>query len=291
MVENSVAGAPGGEHNATMKIGVILGNGHTPHPGELGRAVEERGFESLFYPEHTHIPVRSKRADGTPTLSYARTHDPFVALAAAAAVTSRIMLGTGVCLVPQRDPFTTAKAVATLDDLSGGRVLFGVGAGWNREEMADHGTDPRTRMALMAERVKAMRAIWTEDEAEFHGRFVDFEPVWAWPKPAHRPHPPVLVGGNGPGSEDRVLDFGDEWMPQCGPLETVEELRDRIARLRDRAGRRVPVTLFGVPDRRDLLEQFADAGVDRCLLLIQGDDESDVHAALDERAKVLGQVY
>jgi probable F420-dependent oxidoreductase len=231
--------------------------------------------------------VRSKRADGHPTLGYARTHDPFVALAAAAAVTSRIMLGTGVCLVPQRDPFTTAKAVATLDDLSGGRVLFGVGAGWNREEMANHGTDPRTRMALMAERVKAMRAIWTEDEAEFHGRFVDFEPVWAWPKPAQRPHPPVLVGGNGPGSEDRVLDFGDEWMPQCGPLETVEELRDRIARLRDRAGRRVPVTLFGVPDRPDLLEKFADAGVDRCLLTIQGDDEAELLAALDERAKVL----
>ena len=262
-----------------MDIGVILGNGHTPHPGELGRAVEERGFESLFYPEHTHIPVRSKRADGNPTLAYARTHDPFVALAAAAAVTERIKLGTGVCLVPQRDPFTTAKAVASLDDLSGGRVLFGVGAGWNREEMANHGTDPRTRMALMAERVKAMRAIWSQDEAEFHGTHVDFEPVWAWPKPAHPV--PVLVGGNGPGAEDRVLDFGDEWMPQCGPLATVDELRERIERLRDRAGRRVPVTLFGVPHRRDLLDQFADAGVDRCLLPIQGDHTAELMGVLD----------
>ncbi|TDQ04556.1 LLM class F420-dependent oxidoreductase [Labedaea rhizosphaerae] len=269
-----------------MKIGIILGNGHTPHPGELGRAVEQRGFESLFYPEHTHIPVRSKRADGTPTRNYARTQDPFVALAAAAAVTSHILLGTGVCLVPQRDPFTTAKAVATLDDLSGGRVLLGVGAGWNREEMADHGTDPRTRMALMAERVKAMRAIWTEDEASFHGEFVDFEPVWAWPKPA-RPVP-VLVGGNGPGTEDRVLDFGDEWMPQCGPLETVDELRDRIARLRDRAGRYVPVTLFGVPHRRDLLDQFTQAGVDRCLLPIQGPDTATIMSTLDALVPLLG---
>jgi len=269
-----------------MDIGVIMFNGYGVRPGKLGRAVEERGFESLFYPEHTHIPVRSKRADGRPTRGYAVTYDPFVALAAEAAVTEKIMLGTAVCLVPQRDPFTMAKAVASIDDLSGGRMLFGVGAGWNREEMADHGVDPRTRMARMAEVVKAMKRIWTQDEAEFHGEFVDFEPVWSWPKPV-RPLP-VLVGGNGPGTEDRVLDFGDEWLPQCGPLETVEELRDRIDRLRDRAGRRVPVTLFGVPPKQDLLDQFAGVGVDRCLLSIQGEDEAAVLATLDGLVPLLG---
>jgi probable F420-dependent oxidoreductase len=180
---------------------------------------------------------------------YADTYDPFVALAAVAAVTSTIKLGTGVCLVTQRDPITTAKQVASLDRLSDGRLLFGVGAGWNRPEMANHGTDPRTRMALLAERVRAMREIWTAEEAEHHGEFVDFDPIWSWPKPAQRPHPPVLVGGNGPGTEDRVLAFGDGWLPQCGPLASVEELGQRAASLRRRgadAGRRtMPITLFG----------------------------------------------
>lgn len=185
-------------------------------PAAAAVAVEERGFESLFYPEHTHIPVDSRRADNRPTRDYADTYDPFVALAAAAAVTTTLRLGTAVCLVAQRDPITTAKMVASLDQLSAGRFLFGVGAGWNRTEMINHGTDPRTRMSLFAERVQAMRAIWTDDEAEYHGEFVDFAPIWSWPKPVQRPHPPILVGGNGPRTEDRVLDFGDGWFPQCG---------------------------------------------------------------------------
>ncbi|KAA2261095.1 LLM class F420-dependent oxidoreductase [Solihabitans fulvus] len=268
-----------------MDLGVIMFNGYGVRPGALGRAVEERGFESLFYPEHTHIPVSSKRGDGQSAAGYARTYDPFVALAADAVATSRIMLGTAVCLVPQRDPLITAKAVASVDDLSGGRMLFGVGAGWNREEMANHGVDPRTRMALMAENVRAIRTIWTEDEAEYHGEFIDFDPIWSWPKPT-RPVP-VLVGGNGPGAEDRVLDYGDEWLPQCGPLATVDELRERIDRLRDRAGRRVPVTLFGVPNDRGLLDQFAESGVDRCLLPVRG-DESAVLSTLDDLGTLLG---
>lgn len=258
-------------------------SGRATHPNR-----EERGFESLFWAVHTHIPVRSRRSDGESTRRFAETHDPFVALSAVAAVTTRLRIGTAACLVSQRDPFTTAKAVASLDRVSGGRLEFGVGAGWNREELADHGTDPRTRMALLAERVEAMRCIWTEEEAEYHGRFVDFEPVWSWPKPLRRPHPPVLVGGNGPGTEERVLAFGDGWLPQCGPLRSVEELAGRIASLRSRAqqaGRGpVPVTVFGTPPR--LLGEFADAKVDRCLLTLGPGDEAHLLSTLDKWAEL-----
>ena len=272
-----------------MDVGIaIFAGSYGLTPPELGRAVEERSFESLFWAEHTHIPVRSRRANGESTRGYAETHDPFVALSAVAAVTGTLRIGTAVCLVTERDPIVTAKAVASLDHISGGRFLFGVGAGWNREELANHGTDPRTRMALLAERVEAMRRIWTDDEAEYHGRFVDFDPIWSWPKPLQRPHPPVLVGGNGPGTEDRVLAFGDGWLPQCGPLESVEELARRVTSLRrraERAGRGpVPVTLFGALPR--LLGEFAEAGVDRCLLTLGPADAGALLSTLDEWAEL-----
>lgn len=272
---------------APMDIGItVFAGSYALEPPALGRAVEERGFESLFFPEHTHIPVRSKRSDGRPTRIYAETYDPFVALSAVAAVTSTLNLGTGVCLVTQRDPIVTAKEVASLDRLSGGRFLFGVGAGWNRMELANHGTDPRTRMSLLADRVRAMREIWTADEAEHHGAFVDFDPIWSWPKPAQRPHPPVLVGGNGPGTEDRVLDFGDGWFPQCGLLASVDELQRRAASLRLRAaeaGREpVPITLFGAPPDTALLDAFASAGVARCLLLLPAGTEAEILERLDD---------
>jgi probable F420-dependent oxidoreductase len=272
-----------------MDVGVVLMLGSTGlTPSELGRAVEERSFDSLFCAEHTHIPVNSTRTDGRPVRPYADTFDPFVMLSAAAAVTSRIKLGTGVCLVTERDPITLAKEVASLDRLSGGRFLFGVGAGWNRAEMANHGTQPRTRMALMADRIRAMREIWTAEEAEYHGDYVDFGPLWSWPKPVQRPHPPVLVGGNGPGAEDRVLAFGDEWLPQSGPLANMAEFRRRVTALQQRAadaGRRpVPVTVFGVPPDKALLAQFAAAGADRCLLALADLDASRTLATLDEWA-------
>src|SRR5205814_9965333 len=184
---------------------------------ELARMAEDRGFESLFFPEHTHIPA-SRETDypggGELPAMYSHTHDPFVALAIAAAATERLLIGTGICLVIERDPITTAKEVASLDQLSGGRFLFGVGAGWNREEMENHGTDPGRRFGIMRERIEAMKAIWTEDEAEYHGRYVDFDPIRSWPKPAQEPHPPVLVGGAGEKVLDRVLRSGDGWLPQ-----------------------------------------------------------------------------
>jgi probable F420-dependent oxidoreductase len=265
-------------------------------PPELGRAVEERGFGSLFWTEHTHIPVHSRRSSGGSTRGYADTMDPFVALASVAAVTTTLTLGTAVCLVTQRDPIITAKEVASLDQLSGGRFEFGVGGGWNRMEMANHGTDPRTRLALLADRVLAMRAIWTEEEAEYHGKFVDFDPIWSWPKPAQKPHPPVLVGGNGPGVEDRVLAYGDGWLPQVDMMD-VDELTRRAATLRARAadaGRGpVPITLFGaIPEGGPLpepgrLDAYAEAGADRCLFTLQYQSAADALSTLDVWAKLV----
>src|SRR3954449_8235014 len=228
-------------------------------PVALGRLAEDRGFESLWVPEHTHIPVSRQTpypAGGDLPDYYWRTHDPFVALAAVAATTTRLKVGTGICLIVERDPITTAKEVASLDVISGGRFLFGIGAGWNREEMENHGTDPDRRFGLMRERVEAMKAIWTQDEAEYHGKHVDFDPIWSWPKPS--PAPPVYVGGNGPRVEDRVLRYGDGWMPN---MKDLGELRERVAALRERAGRHVPVTYYGA--QPDQLDRYADAGVDR----------------------------
>src|SRR6059058_5432502 len=220
-----------------MHIGVcIFATEYAIRIDELAREAEARNFESLWVPEHTHIPTsrRSPFAGGQQLPEqYKHTLDPFVALTAAAAATERLRIGTGICLIIQRDPITTAKEVASLDRLSGGRFLFGAGAGWNREEMADHGTDPDRRFGLMRERIEAMKAIWTEDEASYHGRYVDFDPIWSWPKPLQRPHPPVLVGGNGAKVLDRVLAFGDEWMPNR--ISDEEKFFARVAELRERA--------------------------------------------------------
>src|SRR3954470_8601644 len=203
-------------------------------PGEMARLVEEHGHNAIYFAEHTHIPASRDTpyaGGGELPRKYAHTYDLFVAMTAAAVATSGLRIGSGICLVVERDPIVTAKEVASIDHLSGGRLEFGVGAGWNREEMANHGTDPRTRMKLLAERVEAMEAIWTQDEASYHGRFVDFDRIWSWPKPAQRPHPPVLVGGGGPTVLDRVLAFGDGWFAQhrANPLERVDELRRRAA--------------------------------------------------------------
>ena len=277
-----------------MKLGVAVFGGYATSPDRLGPALEERGLESLFYAEHTHIPVASRRDDGQPTRDYAETADPFVALAMAASTTSTLRLGTAVCLVPERDPLVTAKVVASLDVFSGGRVLFGVGAGWNRPELANHGTDPRVRMAVLADRVHAMKAIWSTDETSYHGRYVDFEPLWSWPKPAQRPHPPVLVGGNGPTTEDRVLDFGDGWLPQCGPLDSVDELRQRMDALQRRAAEAgrdpIPVTVFGVPRDPGLLEEFAGIGVARCLFSLTDRQDDQPLSTLDELAGLVARV-
>ena len=259
-------------------------------PATIGRLVEERRFESLFFPEHTHIPA-SRRTPYPPggelPREYSRTYDPFVALTAAAASTEKLLIATGICLVIERDPIITAKEVASVDRLSGGRLLFGVGAGWNIEEMANHGTDPSRRFSLMRERIEAMKAIWTEDEASYHGEHVDFDSIWCWPKPISKPHPPVLVGGNGERVLDRVVAFGDEWMPNraSGLGERIEKLN----RLAEEAGRGpIPVTLSGAKPDRKLIERGEEAGVHRCTFYIAPADAGETERQLDELASKLG---
>jgi probable F420-dependent oxidoreductase len=259
-----------------MKIGAsIFATDRGVPPAELARELEARGFESLWLPEHTHIPVSRRTpypGGGDLPEFYWRALDPFVALTAAAAVTDRLLVGTGVCLVPERDPIVTAKEVATLDWVSGGRLLFGVGGGWNREEMRNHGTDPATRWDLMRERILAMKEIWTREEAEFHGRFVDFDPIWSWPKPVQRPHPPIVVGGDGATTFDRVVEYGDGWMPIIRPGGPAP-FPERIAELRRRceaAGRApVPVTAFaGGRVEAAHADELHELGVERLIVLL-----------------------
>jgi probable F420-dependent oxidoreductase len=259
---------------------------------ELARALEERGFESLLLAEHTHIPVsRQSPWPGGPELPrhYWHTLDPFVALAAAAAGTSRIRLGTGVCLVVERDPIITAKEVASLDLLSGGRVLFGVGAGWNREEMENHGTNFATRFRLLRERVLAMKEIWTSDEAQFHGDLVDFDPIWSWPKPVQRPHPPVLVGGSGERALRRVVEYGDGWMPMPGRGPIVERIPE-LQELAAAAGRPpLPVSIYGVAPEPATLEHYRDAGIARCVFAIPSVTREEALPELDRLAELVGR--
>ncbi|MFC5186228.1 LLM class F420-dependent oxidoreductase [Actinomadura harenae] len=256
-------------------------------PAALGRALEERGFGSLFLAEHTHIPVsRESPWPGGAELPrrYYRTYDPFVALSAAAAVTERLTVATGIALIVQRDPIILAKEVASLDHVSGGRAVLGVGAGWNREEMRNHGTDPRTRTRLLRERVLAVKELWTKDEAEFHGEFVDFDPVFSYPKPVQDPHPPILLGGSGPTTFDRVVEFGDGWMPIYG--RGTGDLRNQVADLRERAGRRLPVTVFDVPRKAEAVDELEAAGVDEILFNLPTGPEDETLRTLDELAKL-----
>jgi probable F420-dependent oxidoreductase len=255
-------------------------------PAELGRAAEERGFESLFFPEHTHIPVSRRTpypAGGELPQEYWRTLDPFVALTAAACATERLRVGTGICLIVERDPITTAKEIASLDLVSGGRFLFGVGAGWNLEEMENHGTDPARRFGLMRERIEAMKQIWTQEEAEYHGKQVDFDPIWAWPKPVQKPHPPILVGGHGPRVFDRVLQFGDEWLPNnIGNRELLcEQIEALRARGREEQGREIGVTLHVAPSDPHELEAYERAGVTRALYILRSQTLPEIEERLD----------
>jgi len=260
---------------------------------ELARACEDLGFESLFFPEHTHIPTsrRTPWPGGAPLpQEYSHTLDPFVACGAAAAVTSTLKVGTGICLVIQRDPITLAKEVASVDFLSGGRFLFGIGGGWNAEEMENHGTGPAVRWKILRERILAMKQIWTSDEAEYHGQFVDFDPIWSWPKPAQRPHPPVLVGGDGPRTLERVVEYGDGWMPiggRGGPglAARIQELQ-RMAKAAGRGP--IPVSIFGVPPSKEAIEAFAAVGVERMLFGLRPEPAEKAIPALKRYAEAAG---
>jgi len=258
----------------------------TIEPPEMGRMCEERGFESLFVTEHTHIPASRETpwpaGDELPR-EYWRTYDPFVALTAIAAATETLRVGTAICLVVQRDPIITAKEVASVDRLSGGRMIFGVGAGWNREEMANHGTDPDRRFGLLRERVEAMKAIWTSDEPAYHGDQVDFDELWSWPKPTQQPHPPVLIGGNGRTVYDRVVGYGDGWLPnRIGDDEKIIARVEKLQRLGTDAGRgKLPVSLQLAPRDPALLERYEQAGVERAIYMLPAAGRDEIERKLE----------
>jgi probable F420-dependent oxidoreductase len=258
-------------------------------PAELAKALEERGFDSLFLHEHSHVPVKRE----TPFLMggelprvYYRTLDPFVALAAAATVTDNLLLGTGIALLAQRDVIHAAKQVASLDLVSGGRVVFGVGTGWNLEEMRNHGTDPRTRGTLLNERLAAIKEIWTNEKAEFHGEYVDFDPIFCWPKPVQHPHPPIYIGGDGKAALARVVAHGDGWMPHS--VDDPARVRPQLDRMAEVAGD-VPVIVASVPPRSELIAAYAEAGADRVVLSLPTEPESETLRTLDAFAALAAE--
>ena len=210
-----------------------------------------------------------------------------MALGAAAAVTERIKLGTGISLVVERDPIVLAKEVATLDQISNGRVLLGIGGGWNREEMANHGTDPTRRWKLMRERIEAMKAIWTQDEAEYHGEFVDFDPIWSWPKPVQQPHPPIILGNAGEGAVRRVVRYADEWMPIGGRVNMAERLDDLRAQTAAAGRDPIPVTNFGTAPNREAIEELVDLGIHRAVLRVPPAPADVVIPLLDRQAELI----
>jgi probable F420-dependent oxidoreductase len=264
-------------------------------PAALGRALEERGFESLWAPEHSHIPLSRQSpfpAGGDLPKKYYDVMDPFVTLAAAAAATTRLKVATGICLVVQRDPIQTAKEVATLDQISGGRFLFGIGAGWNAEEMQDHGTEFKSRFRLMQERVGAMKAIWTKSKPEYTGTFVKFPPMMTWPKPVQKPHPPVIVGGAFPFGARRALAYGDGWLPHARRpaygevLGLLPEFR-KMAAAAGRPVESVPITVFGVAEDADLVKRYRDAGVARIIFNLPAAKADEVLPVLDRCAALM----
>jgi len=279
-----------------MKIGISLfTTDRSAGPAEVAREVERRGFESFWVSEHSHIPVASAPPfPGFDPRVYAAMLDPFVALTAAAGATHRIRLGTAVCLVTQHDPINCAKSVASLDRVSNGRFLFGIGAGWNFEEMTNHGTDPASRFRLMRERVEAMQTIWTQEQAAYHGRLVNFDAIQCWPKPVQQPHPPILIGGVGPNVLKRVIRYGSGWLPPVAPA-VAPELRGRVIGLADleqlisvlqtlaSAADRAPptVTVSGLAPEPAILATLRRLGVERMILRLAPTSITDVTAQLD----------
>jgi probable F420-dependent oxidoreductase len=275
-----------------MKIGVVMFNTeYSIRIDELAREVEGRGFESLFLPEHSHIPVSRKSPwPGGPALPQEYWHllDPFVGLTAAAATTTRLKVGTGICFVAERDPIILAKQVASLDFLSGGRFLFAIGGGWNAEQMANHGTEYGRRWEILRERVLAMKEIWTKDEPEFHGEFVNFDPIWSWPKPVQKPHPPILLGANKPIARQRVVEYADGWFPLADRAGDIPVGVADLRRQAEAAGRdpgSLTVSVFGAKPDMEVLRSYEKAGVTRAIFGLPVADRDIVLMVLDDLAK------
>jgi len=263
---------------------------------DLARALEERGFESIWAPEHSHIPTSRLSpwgGGGDLPKKYYDVMDPFVTLTLAAAVTKTLKVATGVCLVAQRDPIQTAKLVASIDQVSNGRFLFGIGNGWNAEEMADHGTEFKTRHKLARERVEAMKTIWTNSTAEYHGEMVDFGPMMAWPKPVRKPHPPILVGGAFPYAARRAAAYGDGWIPLVGrggdATDHLPAFRQMLAE-RGRDPDSVPLSLFQMVEDLDRLKRYRDMGIDRVVVSLDSEPADKILPILDRWAALIRAV-
>jgi probable F420-dependent oxidoreductase len=261
---------------------------------DLAKALEERGFESVWAPEHSHIPTSRKTpfpGGGELPKRYYDAMDPFVSLTAAAIATTKLKVGTGVCLVQQRDPIQTAKLVASLDQVSNGRFLFGVGGGWNQDEMEDHGTVFETRFKLMRERIEAMKEIWTKSKAEYHGDMVDFDEMMTWPKPVQKPYPPILVGGAFPQAARRAIRYGDGWCPIGGrpgssPLDVLGQFR-QMARDAGRDLQSLPITLFNPPEDAGELARYRDMGIDRVVVMLLSETSDKILPILDRWAELI----
>ena len=267
-------------------------------PAELAVALEDRGFEAMWAPEHSHIPLTRKTPfifGGELLKKYYDVMDPFVSLTAAAVATKTLKVGTGVCLITQRDPIQTAKLVASIDRISNGRFLFGVGNGWNQDEMEDHGQVFATRHKLARERIEAMKAIWTQTKAEYHGEFVNFDPMMAWPKPVQKPHPPILVGGAFPYSARRAIRYGDGWMPQVTEY-AKQELADVIPLFREMAVKAnrdpdsIPITVWGRGPDVEQMKRYRDMGVDRVATSLDSEKADKILPVLDKWAEVIRRV-
>jgi len=268
-------------------------------PAELAQALEQRGFESIWAPEHSHIPAsRRTPFPGGAELpkQYYDVMDPFVTLTAAAMATTNLKIGTGVCLMNQRDPIQTAKLVASIDQVSGGRFLFGIGVGWNAEEMEDHGTVFATRAKLVRERIEAMKEIWTKSKAEYHGEFVNFDPMMTWPKPVQKPHPPVIVGGAFPHAARRAIRYGDGWIPLAGRVGKDGDVFSIVPKFREmlkaegRDPTTCPITLFGSTDDGDTLKRYRDLGIVRACVSLPAAKADQVLPTLDRWAALISQV-
>ena len=267
-----------------MEFGAMMfTTDYSIRPDDLARLLEDRGFESMWVPEHTHIPA-SRRSPwpGGPELprDYWHTYDPFIALTAAASVTTTIKLGTGICLMIERDPITTAKEVASLDMLSNGRFLFGIGGGWNAEEMEDHGTNYRRRWRLLRENILAMKEIWAQEEAEFHGDYVNFNKMWAYPKPLQKPHPPIIMGGDGNTTFDRVVEYCDGWMPIDALLTNPEAMIRKLQGILKDWGRdptQINLSVFCQTNRDiDSIKRYQDAGFTRAIIALPNRDRETI---------------
>lgn len=277
-----------------MKLGILMfATDYAIRPDELACACEERGFESVWFPEHTHIPA-SRRSPwpvgGELPRDYWHTYDLFVSLMAAAAATQTIKLGSGICLVIERDPLVLAKAVASVDQLSGGRLLFGIGGGWNAEEMAHHGTPFQRRWKVLRERIEAMKRIWTQEAAEYHGEFVNFDPLWSYPKPLQQPHPPILLGTLSTQGLQRVVRYCDGWIPGLIPPNDLAVAMRTLHALAEQAGRTprdLPVSIFGVPSEETTLRQYQELGVERAVLAAPSEGREHVLPLLDRYAALL----